>query len=258
MTALQRRLAAVAVAAAVATPAAAYLPPATAILRRAGQRRAEVGLSAAEVRGALVLSGETARRASAATGLPLPGTELTAPAVLLLKAPGRCRLEIAVEGTPASGRPAVSLRAGRAVGQRGLADAPALHALVEGVCALLGDKGSGAADAERSIARRLAGQGIALADVALGRLNGRVAWVLGGRPRDARPQAWIDKQSFQLVRLVAPLAGAQRDIRLLDFGSAVAGDAFPRAVEVWSGSELEARFTAEKLTPNPKIPDAVF
>jgi hypothetical protein len=254
----RRALAAVALAAAVASPAAAYLPPASAILKRVAQRRAESGLSAFQVRGTLALSGDAAQRVSASTGLALSGPELTAPALLTVKVPGRCRLELAAEGVAAASRPAVSVRGGRAASQRGLGDAPAAQALVEGVCTLLGEKGSGGVEGERSIVRRLAGQGIAVADVGLGRLGDRVAWVLGGRARDARPQAWVDKESFQLVRLVAPLAGAQRDIRLLDFGSSAAGDAFPRAVEVWSGTALEARFTAEKLTPNPKIPDALF
>ncbi len=103
-----------------------------------------------------------------------------------------------------------------------------------------------------------AGRGVALGDVALGRLCGRVAWVIGARPQEAKPQAWIDKQSFQPVRLVARFGDAARDVRLLDFGSPVEGDGFPRAVEVWNGDALEARFTTEKMTPNPRLPDAIF
>ncbi|HEX8909868.1 MAG TPA: hypothetical protein VF805_11735, partial [Anaeromyxobacteraceae bacterium] len=97
-----------------------------------------------------------------------------------------------------------------------------------------------------------------LSDVALGRVGGRAAWVLGGRPQEARPQAWFDKQSFQPARLVAPLGGPTRDVRLVDFGSPVGGEAFPRAIEVWSGGALEARFTLERLWQNPRLPDAMF
>ncbi len=257
MTGSRRRLAAVAVAVAVASPAAAYLPPATAILRRLAQRRAEVGLDSMEVRGTLALSGEGARRVAAAAGLSLSGPELTSPAVLLVKVPGRCRLELAPDAVAAASRPAVSVRGGRAVGLRGLADVPAAQALVEAVCILLGEKGAGG-EPDRAIGRRLASQGIAIGNVALGRLGGRVAWVLGGRPREAQPQAWVDKQTFQPIRLVAALGGAQRDVRFLDFGSPAAGQAFPHVVEVWNGSDLEARFTAERLTPNARIPDTAF
>ena len=258
MTARRRAIAALAVALAVVLPAAAYLPPAVAILKRVAQRRGDLRLAAVEVRGTLSFFGDAARRVSAASGLALSGSELAAPAILLLKPPGRCRLELAPGGVAPASRPSVSARGARVLGARGLENAPQARALLEGVCALLGEKGGGGAEAERAIAQRLASRGVALTAVAFGRLDGRVAWVLGGRPQDPQPQAWVDKQSLQLIRLVAPLAGAERDVRLLDFGSPVGGDAFPRAVELWSGRELEARFITEKLTLNPKIPDVLF
>jgi len=247
-----------------AAPAAAYLPPATAILKRVAQRRDDVGAAALQVGGALTFSGEAARRATASGIAAAPGAatgaDVTVPATLFLKTPGRCRLELAPAGAPtaAADRPAASLRSGRLSGRRGLEALPAVVALVEGVCALIGEKGSGGAEPERALAQALAGRGVALTDVALGRMGGRVAWVLGGRPQDARPQAWIDKQAFQPVRLIARFGDATRDVRLLDFGAPVGGDRFPRAVEVWSGTQLEARFTAEHVAVNPKLPDAIF
>jgi hypothetical protein len=253
-----RRALLAALAAAVALPAAAYLPPASAILKRVVQRRDELGLTAIEVRGSLLLAGDAARSAAATSGLPVAGPELSVPAVVVVKAPGRCRLELLPEGVPPAERPAVSLRAGRVLGHRGLEGVPAARALMEGVCALLGERGSGGAEPERALAQALSARGIALQEVALGRLGARVAWVIGARPREQRPQAWIDKQSLQPIRLVAPLGGPPRDVRLLDFGSPVGGDAFPRAVEVWDGERLEARFTTEKVTPNPRVPDALF
>lgn len=249
-----RRGAAVFLALAVALPAAAYLPPAAAILRRVAQRREELHLSALEARGTLAFAGEGAQRAAAALGLPPPAGELSIPAVIALKEPGRCRLELAPERAAAADRPAVSLRAGRVLGHRGLEAVPAARALVEGLCALLGERPG----VERALAQGLSARGVALSDVALGRVGGRVAWVLGGRPQEARPQAWFDKQSFQPVRLVAPLSGTTRDVRLVDFGSPVGGEAFPRAIEVWSGGALEARFTLERLWQNPRLPDAMF
>ncbi|OFX18793.1 MAG: hypothetical protein A2V77_16265 [Anaeromyxobacter sp. RBG_16_69_14] len=253
MTPLRRTIAALVVALAVAFPAGAYLPPASAILKRVSQRRADLAVATVEVRGTLTFFGDAARHVSAATGLPLSGPELAAPAILLVKLPWRCRLELAPGGVTPANRPTVSARGARI---RGMQNAPQARALLEGVCALLGEQGGGGAEPERSIALRLASQGVALNEVALGRLDGRVAWVLGGRP--PRPQAWVDKQSLQLIRLVAPLAGAERDVRLLDFGSPVGGDAFPRAVELWSGRDLDARFVTEKLMLNPKISDALF
>ncbi|MFL5264230.1 MAG: hypothetical protein ACJ79E_17915 [Anaeromyxobacteraceae bacterium] len=247
-----------------AAPAAAYLPPATAILKRVAQRRDDVGAAALQVGGTLTFSGEAARGAAAsgiaATPGAATGADLTVPATLFVKTPGRCRLELSPAGAPttAADRPAASLRGGRLSGRRGLEALPAVAALVEGVCALIGEKGAGGSEPERAFAQALAARGVALTDVALGRMGGRVAWVIGGRPQDARPQAWIDKQAFQPLRLIARFGDATRDVRLLDFGSPVGGDRFPRAVEIWDGTQLEARFTAERVLANPKLPDAIF
>ena len=242
----------------LAAPAAGYLPPASAILKRVVQRRDELRLTSFEARGSLAFAGEPARRLAAELGLPIPSGELTLPALIAVKAPGRCRLELAPERVPLAERPAVSVRSGRVLGHRGLETVAPARALVEGLCTLLGERTSGNPDPERAFAQGLAARGVALPDVALGRLAGRVSWVLGGRPQEARPQVWIDKQTFQPVRLVAPLGGAPHDLRLLDFGAPVGGDAFPRAAEVWTGNELELRFIVEKLTQNPRLPDAVF
>jgi len=175
-----------------------------------------------------------------------------------VKAPGRCRLELAPESTPPAARPTLALRGTRVAGQRGLDGVPPARALLEGLCALLAERGAGGAEPERSLAERLAGRGVALGEVAFGRLGERVAWVLGARPQDPRPQAWIDKLTFQPIRLMASLGGADRDVRLVDFGSPIGGEVFPRAVEVWSADKLEARFTLGKVTTNLKLPDALF
>ncbi len=241
-----------------AAPALGYLLPVTGILKRLASRREGLALHAFEVRGTFAMSGEPARAAAAATGLPLIGSELSLPAFLTVKTPGRCRLELAPPSIAVSGRPAVVSRQGKLVGSKGLDRVPAAGALVRGVCALLGER-AGGAEPDRAWAQALARVGVPLRDVHLGRLSGRIAYVLGARPSEAKPQAWIDKQSFQPLRLVAPLTGAGlADVRLLDYGSSTGGDGFPRAVEVWEAKELRVRFTTEKVVPNPKIPDSIF
>jgi len=250
-----RAAVAVLLAASLGGRAAAYLPPGTAILKRVAQRRDDLALASMQVQGTLALAGEAAARAAAA-GV-VAGAESVVPAFLLVKTPGRCRLELAPAGVATSERPAVTLRASRVAGHHGLEGVPAAVALVEAVCALLAERGGGS-EPEHGLAQALVGRGVALGDVTLGRLSGRVAWIIGGRPQDGHPQAWVDKQSFQPVRLIADFGAGVQDVRLLDFGSPIGGDGFPRAVEVWSGAQLQARFTTERLTPNPKLPDAVF
>ncbi|HYQ81097.1 MAG TPA: hypothetical protein VEP68_06340, partial [Anaeromyxobacteraceae bacterium] len=72
------------------------------------------------------------------------------------------------------------------------------------------------------------------------------------------PQAWVDKQTWQPLRVVFQGVGGLADVRLLDWGSPTGGDWFPRAVEVYQGGALQARFLTEKAAANPKVPDALF
>jgi hypothetical protein len=175
------------------------------------------------------------------------------PALLSVKAPGRCRLELAPDGVPPAQRPWVAWRNGAVTGRRGLEAVGAARAMVEAVCVLLGER----AESERSLSQRLARHGVDVHEVAFGRLQGRVAWVIGGR-QETRAQAWIDKLTFQPARLVASLAGARRDVRLLGFGGPAGGERFPAAVEVWTGGRLEARFSTVTVKVNPPLSDALF
>jgi hypothetical protein len=64
---------------ALAAPALAYVPPATAILKRTAQHREEQRLGSLEVRGTITFSGAAAERArsgDAAPGAPVPATLL--------------------------------------------------------------------------------------------------------------------------------------------------------------------------------------
>ncbi|HUL61187.1 MAG TPA: hypothetical protein VLU43_18050 [Anaeromyxobacteraceae bacterium] len=251
---MSRRLAA-AVALALSLPALAYVLPVPAILKRAGARRADLSLDALEVTGTLQAEGDAAARIAAAAGIRAAGARVALPARVDVKVPGRCRLEVAPPDAAEADRPYVSVRDGK-VGGRGLDAIPAAVALVRATCALLAVQTSGEAD--QAYGEALSRRGVALDDAELGRFNGRIAYVIGGRARDARPLAWFDKESFQPVRLQAPEAGALLDVRLLDWGSPIGGDWFPRAVEVWDRDTLRLRFTTEKAAANPKLPDALF
>ena len=250
------RLTALAGALAAAVPAIAYFLPTAAVLKRLAQRREELALASLEVRGTLAASGEAAALLSASAGLPLSGSEVLVPGVLSIKAPGRCRLELYPAGAVGD-RPYVAMGRGRTAGARGLERVPAAVALLKATCVLLGVR-AGGADPGRAYAEELSRAGVSLAEEYLGQIGGRVSYVIGAPPQEKRPQAWIDKQSYQPVRLIASLAGPLADVRLVDFGSPVGGDAFPRAVEIRDPSGLALRFTAEKLSANPKIPDGLF
>jgi hypothetical protein len=230
-----------------AAPALAYLLPATAILRRAAETRAGLELGAVEAIGTLELRG-----AAVPTGDP-PSVA----ARLLVKTPGRVRLELLSADAAEAERPAAMVREERLAGRAGLEKQPAVAALIRALATLLawptGEDGQALGD---GLGRR----GVKLDEVSLGRFNGRLAWVLGGRLNDPKspPLAFIDKESWMPLRLLFTEGGTSFDVRFLDWASAVGADRIPRVIEVWQGTELVLRFNTEKTTSNPRLPDALF
>jgi hypothetical protein len=232
---------------ALAAPALAYLLPAEAILRKAAEKRASLELTTVEAVGTLELRG-----AALPAGLPPTTT-----ARVLVKTPGRARLELLLAEGAEADRPAASIREERLAGRGGLAPPPALAALVRGLATLLawptGAEG-------KALGEALVRRGVRLDEVSLGRFNGRLAWVLGGRLADPRPAplALIDKESWMPLRLQLVEGGATYDVRFLDWASAVGADRIPRAIEVWQGPELLVRFATERTTANLRLPDSLF
>jgi hypothetical protein len=191
-------------------------------------------------------------------GAALPaGGPTTVTARLLLKTPGRARIELQVAETPEGERPAAMVKEERLAGRAGLERRPAMAALVRGLATLLtwptGAEG-------QALGEGLARRGVRLDEVSLGRFNGRLAWVLGGRQNDPRlaPHALIDKESWMPLGLAFVEGGVRYEVRLLDWSSAVGADRIPRAIEVWQGAELLLRFNTEKTTANPRLADALF
>jgi hypothetical protein len=250
------RRAAAALALAAALPALAYVLPVPGILRRMGERRAALSLDALEVAGTLTAEGEAAERLAAATGRHAAGGRLGLPATFRMKVPGRCRLEVAPPEAPEAGRPFVAIRDGKLAAAGGLDQVPAAVALVRAACALLATSVAG--DATGAYGAALGRLGVALADASLGRFDGQIAYVVGGRAGEARPLLFVAKDGFQPLRLLAVEGGALQDVRLLGWGSSAGGDWFPRAAEVWEKDRIRLRFAAERAAANPKLAELLF
>ena len=248
------RRSAAALALAAALPAAAYVLPVPGILRRMAERRAALGVDALEVHGTLAGRGAAAERLAAAAGIRGARPEVSVPARFLAKVPGRCRLEIERADAPEAERAFVAVRDGRLAGP--LADLPAAAALVRAACTLLA--GPTAGDPADAYAAALGRRGVSLADATLGRFDGRIAYVVGGREKDAKPLLFVEKDGFRPLRLVAPEGPDLADVRLLGWGSPTGGDWFPRAAEVWVRDALALRFSTERASANPRLPDALF
>ncbi|HYQ79886.1 MAG TPA: hypothetical protein VEP68_00220, partial [Anaeromyxobacteraceae bacterium] len=186
------------------------------ILKRLGHRREELALASLEVRGTFAMPADPARAAAATLGLPLAGAELSVPALVTFKMPGRCRLELSPPDVAEAERPAAVVKGGQLAGGRGLDRVPAAAAMLRGLCALVGPR-PGGPEPDRPYAQELSRLGVSLADAALGRFNGQVAYVIGARPAEPKPQAWVDKQAWQPLRVVFQGAGGLADVRLLDW-----------------------------------------
>lgn len=238
---------------AVAAPAAAYILPPAAVVKKAAERRAALQVTSVEVSGTAELRGAALARLGAL--VPAGATTLSIPARILVKTAGKARLELVPVDTLEGERPAVSVRDDRVGGQGGLEATPAATALVRALAALLAAPGGGEGLA---LGEALVRRGVRLDEASLGRFNGRLALVLGGKPAEQRPLAFVDKETWMPLRLVSQEGGAWLDVRLLDWGSPIGGDWFPRAVEVWEGGAMLLRFTTEKATANPRLPESAF
>ncbi len=133
---------------------------------------------------------------------------------------------------------------------------PAAAAAIRAACALLAAPTAG--DATPVYSATLGRRGITLAEASLGRFDGRLAYVIGGHEKDAKPMLFVDKDGFQPLRLITAEGADLVDVRFLGWGSPTGGDWFPRAVEVWAKDALSLRFSTERATANPKLPEALF
>jgi hypothetical protein len=171
-----------------------------------------------------------------------------------MKVPGRCRLEIAPPEAAEGQRPYVAVREGKLSGP--LAQSPPAAALVRTACALLAVPSGG--EPGEAHAATLARHGVALGEATLGRFDGRIAYVVGGRQKDAKPLLFVEKDGFQPLRLVSAEGKDLLDVRLVGWGSPTGGDWFPRAVDVWAKDAPLLRFDTERASANPKLAEALF
>jgi hypothetical protein len=227
--------------------AAAYVLPGGAILRRLVDAREELHLSGARVEGSLTFSGG----AMAELGTELP--DVRTDAVLLLRPPGRCRLDAATpEGKPLA---VVDANGRRRVEGPSVA---ALAVAVREVCALLALRSGGEGDARSVLSQHLASLRVDTHQTTLGRIGGQVAYVLGGtNPSDG--QLWVFKDNFLPARVrFTDEKGVLWDVRFTDYASPATGSWFPRVVEVSRGNELQARFTTLRGDSHANVPEKSF
>jgi hypothetical protein len=244
-----------AVVTATAATAFAYMLSGGSLVKKAEEKRFELGASSVQATGTLTLTGAAATTLAAKLGRSAEG-ELSLPAVASYKMPGRCRLELAGANLPLP-HPFATDRNGVLQGSDELKVAQTLFALV---CPLLAARGG--EESTHTIIDWAKRSGIDFTVTSLTRSQGAIAEVIGAEPREGtKPQLWIDKDNFVFLRVVLK-KGAETYAVKLDPGAGIL-DAHPRTLELFSvGADgkdtLLLRFSAEKIEANAKLDDKLF
>lgn len=244
--------AALAVALLISSAALAYVMPSSSILRRLVERRDDLRLSNLQVTGTATFPTEAAAEAGPALGIP-GDREVQADATLSLKLPGRCRVELTVpEGTPVVSVSAHGKKRGEGK------EIAAVNAALAQLCPVLALRSAEQGEAREGLERHLRSLGVDTKVTSLARYDGRIAYVIG-KQDPAASQFWVYKDVFLPARVIYTDAqGTKWDVRLRNFGSPVAGDWFPRIIEVSRGDQLMMRFTALSADASAKLPDNLF
>jgi hypothetical protein len=227
----------------------AYILPGSSILRRMAERRDDSQVNALKVEGTASFFGAAIPDAAAALGLGGEGAELQVNGAVMLKVPGRCRVEAS---SLESGRRAAAMEAG---GKKKVDGSPLvpLQVALDALCPLLGSRGT-----EGSFERLLSSLKIDSKETSLARFGGQVAYVLGAQG-EGQPQLWIYKDTFQPARLkFNDTAGQAWDVRFIDYASPMTQEWFPRTLEVFKGNERLLKFTASKADGRAKLDDRQF
>lgn len=171
-----------------------------------------------------------------------------------LRFPGRCRLDLS---SPESTKVLTFAWSNGKKRQEG-GELPAAAVAVDELCSLLSLRSGTDGESRAALERHLAALKVNLRDTSLARFAGTVAFVVGDRAEGA-PQLWVYKDRFQPARVrLTDAAGAQWDVRFIDYGSQATGDWFPRIVEVYKGTELQLRLTVLSADAHAELNDVKF
>jgi hypothetical protein len=238
-----------------ALTAGAYVLPGSSILRRMVGAQDETWPTSLRVEGSYVFSGPAVKEAATALNQPTERSELVADGLFLLKAPGRCRFELA---TPEGTRLAV-VQAGDRRRVEGT-EIPALSAAMSQLCPLLATRSTSEHDLETrdAVEQHLQSLGISTRTTTLARFGGEVAYVLGD-PEEGKPQFWVYKDNFHPARVRwKDKSGTAWDMRFIDYASPATGEWMPRSIEVWRDGQRALRFTAIRSDAHATLSDKLF
>lgn len=233
--------------------ALAYVLPGHAVIRRSVAARTEQAFTNLRVTGTLTFDHASQKAVVDKLELLSEGGQAKVDAIVTMQAPGRCRIDAGATDPGDPRRMSAVTNAGKRT-----ASGPESLALANGLdqaCTLIAMSG---ANARTALDAKLRQAGVNTARTSLARFGGQVAYVVGDEG-DGAGQFWVYKDSFQPARLRwVARDGSRWDVRLVDFGSAAAGNAFPRVIEVFVNGKRQVRFDALASSRPAKLDAALF
>lgn len=109
----------------------------------------------------------------------------------------------------------------------------------------------------------LKGVGIDTSVTSFGRNGSEYVYIIGARSWETdKPQLWLAKSNYLPVRImgVANDGGKKTkfDVHLLEYGSAVTGNWFPRVIEQYRDGKLVQRSEVTEIKLNQNLPESLF
>jgi hypothetical protein len=182
-----------------------------------------------------------AKDVASSLGVNWNSGELTLNAVLSVRFPGRCRIDLS---SPDSTKTiSVAVSAGKKHFE-GTELAP-LGVALEQACAILALKSGEEGSTREALLKHLGNLKVETKYVSLARLDGAVSSssvsYLIGNKAEGEPQLWVSKDRFLPTRLRFNEGTTAWDVRFSDYTSQATGEVWPRVLEISKGNEPQLR-----------------
>ncbi len=222
-------------------PAAAYILPFDPLLEQLGEKRKEEEEIGRVFRGKLTFH-------------DVDGVEVAVPATRAVRADGHCRIELNLEPDHELEGAYVNWDGRRAAGS-GEAVLEPLMMLETLACPLF----ALGTHAEPLIRGQVDLLGVDVEQVGYGRLEGKVAYVIGGRSWETHlPQVWLHKETLVPLRALGEIDGRAADVRMMGREDRESGEWHPTRIELYLDGMLAVTFDAREVDHDVDLPASLF
>lgn len=214
----------------------AFIMPTPSVLRRVAAGRDEIPIASVRAEGPATLAPLLAKELAPALGTQWMEGELALSAVLSVRFPGRCRLDLLAPDSTKKTSVVWNTGKRRTEGP----EVPAVGVALEELCALLALKSGTDGESRQALERHLTASKVDVRQISLARFAGTVAYVVGDRgPRAS--SFWVYKDRFLPARMLLADATGTWDVRFIDYTSQATGEWLPRVLEVYRDDGLLVR-----------------